>query len=105
MKSIREMISLPRLSILAVPFFVGAALLAPVDSTHTAGLLGAGPAACAEIDGCMDEAFMIFDSNIGICEDDLECVFNCSEDFESVTSWQCHCYLDGGDATWGGETG
>jgi len=91
MKSIREMIPLPRLSILAVPFFVGAVLLSPVDSTRTAGLLGADPAACAEIDGCMDEAIDIYEHNLEKCGGILDCTFNCTEDNEDVASWDCGC--------------
>lgn len=90
MKSIREMISLPRLSILAVPFFVGAALLAPVDSTHTAGLLGADPAACTD-DNCLEEAIEIFNFSVDHCDGVVDCWFDCSEDFEDVTSWDCEC--------------
>ena len=91
MKSIRELISPSRLSILAVPFFVGTALLAPIDSTHTAGLIGADPAACAQDGDCLDEAIEIFNDNVDNCSGILDCTFDCTEDFGDVTSWSCSC--------------
>ena len=54
MKIIRELTSLSSPAMLAVPFLAGAALLAPIDSTHTAGLLGADPACAQESDLCDD---------------------------------------------------
>lgn len=78
--------------LLAVPLLVGAALLAPIDSSRTAGLLGATAACAAEGSwGCLIEALDIFGDNWDHCDGTLVCTFECSDDGSEVDDWDCDC--------------
>ncbi len=90
---VRWLKSLSPRSILAVPLLIGAALLAPIDSSRTAGLLGATAACAAEGSwGCLFEALDIFGDNMDNCTGTLACSFQCSDDGSEVDDWSCDCY-------------
>ncbi|MXW26044.1 MAG: hypothetical protein F4Z77_07135 [Dehalococcoidia bacterium] len=78
MKAIRELMSPSPLSMLAVPALVGAALLAPINSNRTAGLLGATPACAQDSDLCAE----MLSTWGSVCEAALEAASSASTDAE-----------------------